>query len=79
QAETLLRRKFSDLLRSEIARMSVNQIITDSRGRLNIDVRNALNEGTTSRDKSDADDAISIAAKKVAEVTKGKAPALNMN
>lgn len=73
QAETLLRRKFSDRLRSEIGRMSVNQIITDSRGRLTIDVRNALNEGTPSRDKSDADDAIAIAAKKVAEETKGKA------
>ena len=79
QAETLLRRKFSDRLRSEIGRMSVNQIITDSRGRLTIDVRNALNEGTPSRDKSDADDAIAIAAKKVAEETKGKAPAINMN
>ncbi|MFN6886627.1 SPFH domain-containing protein, partial [Proteus mirabilis] len=66
-------------LRSEIGRMSVNQIITDSRGRLTIDVRNALNEGTPSRDKSDADDAIAIAAKKVAEETKGKASAINMN
>ncbi|TBL71758.1 protease modulator HflC, partial [Klebsiella oxytoca] len=79
QAETLLRRKFSDRLRSDIGRMSVNQIITDPRGRLTIDVRNALNEGTPSRDKSDADDAIAIAAKKVAEETKGKAPAINMN
>ena len=37
-------------------------------------MRNALNEGTPSRDKSDADDAIAIAAKKVAEETKGKSP-----
>lgn len=34
QAEVLLKRKFSDRLRSEIGRLDVKDIVTDSRGRL---------------------------------------------
>lgn len=48
QAETLLKRKFSDLLRSEFGRLNVKDIITDSRGRLTLDVLNALNKGIIS-------------------------------
>ncbi|STF43267.1 HflC protein [Escherichia coli] len=32
QAEVLLKRKFSDRLRSEIGRLDVKDIVTDSRG-----------------------------------------------
>ncbi|XBC43298.1 MAG: protease modulator HflC [Buchnera aphidicola (Meitanaphis flavogallis)] len=50
QAEILLKRKFSDRLRSEMGRLNVKEIVTDSRGRLTTDVRDALNTG--SRDYS---------------------------
>jgi len=43
QAEVLLKRKFSDRLRSEIGRLDVRDIVTDSRGRLTLEVRDALN------------------------------------
>ncbi|CAJ0943235.1 unnamed protein product [Ranitomeya imitator] len=46
QAEVLLKRKFSDRLRSEIGRLDVKDIVTDSRGRLTLDVRDALNSGS---------------------------------
>lgn len=46
QAEVLLKRKFSDRLRSEIGRLDVKDIVTDSRGKLMSDVRDALNTGT---------------------------------
>ena len=46
QAEMLLKRKFSDRLRSEIGRLNVKEIVTDSRGRLTTDVLNSLNQGT---------------------------------
>ncbi len=52
QAETLLKRKFSDRLRSEFGRLSVKDIITDSRGRLTVDVRDALNKGTAIDDST---------------------------
>lgn len=52
QAETLLKRKFSDRLRSEFGRLSVKNIITDSRGKLTIDVKKSLNEGVFLSDKS---------------------------
>ncbi|WP_249440389.1 protease modulator HflC, partial [Escherichia coli] len=42
QAEVLLKRKFSDRLRSEIGRLDVKDIVTDSRGRLTLEVRDAL-------------------------------------
>ncbi|AMA65159.1 Modulator of FtsH protease HflC [Candidatus Arsenophonus lipoptenae] len=48
QAETLLKRKFSDRLRSEFGCLNVKDIITDSRGRLTVDVRDALNKGSSS-------------------------------
>ncbi|ARC54796.1 cell division protein FtsH [Candidatus Riesia sp. GBBU] len=44
-AEILLKRKFSDRLRSEFGRLNVKSIITDSRSRLTIDIKNSLNKG----------------------------------
>ncbi|MDX7990166.1 protease modulator HflC [Xenorhabdus sp. Reich] len=78
QAELLLKRKFSDRLRSEIGRLDVRGIVTDSRGRLTTDVRNALNLGTN-EDDSSADSDIASAAARVEKETKGKQPALNPN
>ena len=46
RAELLLKRKFSDRLRSEIGRLNVKDIVTDSRGRLTTDVRDTLNKGS---------------------------------
>lgn len=46
QAEVLLKRKFSDRLRSEIGRLNVKEIITDSRGKLTNDVLYDLNRGS---------------------------------
>ncbi|WP_072666316.1 protease modulator HflC [Candidatus Erwinia haradaeae] len=50
QAEVLLKRKFSDRLRSEIGRLDVQDIVTDSHGRLTTDVRDALNTGSSSQE-----------------------------
>ncbi|WP_158366660.1 protease modulator HflC [Candidatus Williamhamiltonella defendens] len=74
QAEILLKRKFSDRLRSEIGRLDVKDIVTDSRGKLTSDVRYALNTGTTDdeTDKTSADDAIASAAALVEKETQGK-------
>jgi len=47
QAEILLKRKFSDRLRSEIGRLNVKQIVTDSRGQLTTKIRDSLNTGST--------------------------------
>ncbi|MXP67680.1 protease modulator HflC [Pantoea sp. Aalb] len=55
QAEVLLKRKFNDRLRSDIGRLDVKDIVTDSRGRLTIDVRNALNSGRTN-EQNDIED-----------------------
>ncbi|VFP80557.1 protease modulator HflC [Candidatus Erwinia haradaeae] len=52
QAEVLLKRKFSDRLRSEIGRLDVQDIVTDSHGRLTTDVRDALNTGSSSQDNA---------------------------
>ncbi|MFZ4833965.1 protease modulator HflC [Rouxiella sp. Mn2063] len=84
QAEVLLKRKFSDRLRSEIGRLDVKDIVTDSRGRLTLDVRDALNKGTDDDDSAAAattaaDDAIASVAKRVEQETKGKQPAVNPN
>lgn len=83
QAEVLLKRKFSDRLRSEIGRLDVKDIVTDSRGRLTLDVREALNSGTAGGDDEvqtqAADDAIASAAARVTEETNGKVPAVNPN
>ncbi|ALD15489.1 cell division protein FtsH [Buchnera aphidicola (Aphis glycines)] len=46
QAEVLLKRKFSDRLRSEIGCLNVKEIVTDSRGKLTLDVLKSLNKGT---------------------------------
>ncbi|MBC8949023.1 MULTISPECIES: protease modulator HflC [Xenorhabdus] len=80
RAEMMLRRKFSDRLRSEIGRLDVRGIVTDSRGRLTTDVRDALNRGTHEEDdETDVDSAIASAAALVEKETKGKQPAVNPN
>lgn len=81
QAEVLLKRKFSDRLRSEIGRLDVKDIVTDSRGRLTLEVRDALNSGSAGTDDEvatpAADDAIAEAAERVTAETKGKVPVIN--
>ncbi|ALB68278.1 protease modulator HflC [Cronobacter dublinensis] len=83
QAEVLLKRKFSDRLRSEIGRLDVKDIVTDSRGRLTSEVREALNSGSAGTEDEvetpAADDAIASAAKRVTEETNGKVPVINPN
>ncbi|MGP1923570.1 MAG: protease modulator HflC [Arsenophonus sp. NEOnobi-MAG3] len=81
QAETLLKRKFSDRLRSEFGRLNVKDIITDSRGHLTIDVRDALNKGSSSDTDStkDADQAIASAAARFYKEIKGNLPVVNPN
>ncbi|MBX4180806.1 protease modulator HflC [Sodalis sp. CWE] len=51
RAEVLLKRKFSDRLRSELGRLNVKEIVTDSRNRLMTDVRDSLNNGTSDDDE----------------------------
>ncbi|CAD83605.1 HflC protein [Candidatus Blochmanniella floridana] len=46
QAEVLIKRKFSDRLRSELGKLNVQGIVTDSRNQLMTDVRASLNYGT---------------------------------
>lgn len=77
QAEVLLKRKFSDRLRSEIGRLDVRGIVTDSRGRLMADVREALNTGTG--ETTEADNAIASAAARVEQETRGEQPRVNPN
>ncbi|STM48739.1 HflC protein [Escherichia coli] len=76
QAEVLLKRKFSDRLRSEIGRLDVKDIVTDSRGRLTLEVRDALNSGSAGTEDEvttpAADNAIAEAAERVTAETKGK-------
>lgn len=83
QAEVLLKRKFSDRLRSEIGRLNVREIVTDSRGRLMADVRDALNNGTVGDGEevalTEADDAIASAAARVERETTGKRATVNPN
>jgi len=83
QAEVLLKRKFSDRLRSEIGRLDVKDIVTDSRGRLTTDVRDALNTGSAGQDDEiatpAADDAIASVAARVERETSSKEPAVNPN
>ncbi len=83
QAEVLLKRKFSDRLRSEMGRLDVKDIVTDSRGRLTTDVRDALNTGTAGNDDEvatpAADDAIASAAARVERETNSNEPAPNPN
>ena len=81
QAEVLLKRKFSDRLRSEIGRLDVKDIVTDSRGRLTLEVRDALNSGSAGTEDEvttpAADNAIAEAAERVTAETKGKVPVIN--
>nr|WP_314264168.1 protease modulator HflC [uncultured Moellerella sp.] len=81
QAETLLKRKFSDRLRSEFGRLSVKDIITDSRGRLTVDVRDTLNKGSSSEAEStkDVDEEIVSAAARVEQETNLKPLVVNPN
>ena len=83
QAEVLLKRKFSDRLRSEMGRLDVKDIVTDSRGRLTTDVRDALNTGSAGSDDEvqtpAADDAIAHAAARVERETKTSEPSINPN
>lgn len=79
----LLKRKFSDRLRSEIGRLDVKDIVTDSRGRLTLEVRDALNSGSAGTEDEvttpAADNAIAEAAERVTAETKGKVPVINPN
>ncbi|SPP32040.1 Modulator of FtsH protease HflC [Arsenophonus endosymbiont of Aleurodicus floccissimus] len=81
QAETLLKRKFSDRLRSEFGRLNVKDIITDSRGRLTVDVRDTLNKGSGSDTEAtkDADQAIASAAARFDKEIKGNSSVVNPN
>ena len=83
QAEVLLKRKFSDRLRSEIGRLDVKDIVTDSRGRLTLEVRDAPNSGSAGTEDEvttpAADNAIAEAAERVTAETKGKVPVINPN
>lgn len=83
QAEVLLKRKFSDRLRSEIGRLDVKDIVTDSRGRLTTEVRDALNSGSAGTEDEvatpAADSAIAEAAERVQAETNGKVPVINPN
>lgn len=83
QAEVLLKRKFNDRLRSEMALLDVKEIVTDARGRLTTDVRDSLNTGSAGRgDRSvtvAADDAIASAAARVERESTGSLPAVNPN
>lgn len=71
-----MKRKFSDRLRSEIGRLDVKDIVTDSRGRLTLEVRDALNSGSAGTEDEvttpAADNAIAEAAERVTAETKGK-------
>ncbi|MCR3756002.1 MAG: regulator of FtsH protease [Sodalis sp. Psp] len=75
QAEVLLKRKFSDRLRSELGRLDVKGIVTDSRNQLMTDVREALNNGTSSDDEkaqiTASDNAIASAAARVENESNG--------
>ncbi|QCI21837.1 protease modulator HflC [Buchnera aphidicola (Hyadaphis tataricae)] len=46
QAEVLLKRKFSDRLRSEIGCLGIKEIVTDSRSKLTKNVLSTLNQGS---------------------------------
>ena len=81
--EVLQKRKFSDRLRSEIGRLDVKDIVTDSRGRLTLEVRDALNSGSAGTEDEvstpAADDAIAKAAERVEAETNGKVQVINPN
>lgn len=53
QAEVLIKRKFSDRLRSELGKLKVQGIVTDSRNQLMTDVCLSLNYGTSGEENSE--------------------------
>ncbi len=83
QAEVLLKRKFSDHIHSELVSLDVKDIVTDSRGSLTLEVRDALNSGSAGTEDEvttpAADNAIAEAAERVTAETKGKVPVINPN
>ncbi|AFP84876.1 protease modulator HflC [secondary endosymbiont of Ctenarytaina eucalypti] len=83
QAEVLLKRKFSDRLRSELGKLDVKGIVTDSRNRLMTDVRDALNNGTSGNDEeisaTSADNAIASVAEQVEHEANSSQAAVNSN
>ncbi|MDT9587277.1 MAG: protease modulator HflC [Candidatus Arsenophonus melophagi] len=79
QAETLLKRKFSDRLRSEFGRLNVKDIITDSRGRLTVDVRDALNKGSGTDAPKGADQPISSPIISLDKEIKTNSYVINLN
>ncbi|MFP3014211.1 MAG: protease modulator HflC [Arsenophonus sp.] len=81
QAETLLKRKVSDRLRSEFGRLNVKNIITDSRGRFTVDVRDALNKGsiTDIESKKEVDLTISSTEEDFNKEIKHDLPSVNPN
>ncbi|XOD69978.1 MAG: protease modulator HflC [Sodalis sp. (in: enterobacteria)] len=83
QAEVLLKRKFSDRLRSELGRLNVKGIVTDSRNRLMTDVRKALNNGTSGEDEETqvivANNIIASPAARVEKEINSSQPTLNSN
>lgn len=56
QAEVLIKRKFSDRLRSELGKLNVQGIVTDSRNQLMTDVRASLNDGTAGEESLECSD-----------------------
>lgn len=83
QAEVLLKRKFSDRLRSELGRLDVKGIVTDSRNRLMTDVRDALNNGTSGENDeiqvTITNDAITNTAASAEPETNWSKPLVNPN
>ncbi|UDG79513.1 protease modulator HflC [Candidatus Steffania adelgidicola] len=83
QAEVLLKRKFSDRLRSEFGRLDVKEIVTDSRNRLMTDVRAALNHGTSGEGEEiqeiPVDNATASAVARVERDTNGVGMTINPN
>lgn len=83
QAEVLLKRKFSDRLRSVIGGKDIKDIVTDSRGQLMQDVRDALNTGTSSGDvkveESNENDVADVAARVDKEIKSGESSSINPN
>ncbi len=81
QAEVLLKRKFSDRLRSVIGVKDIKDIVTDSRGQLMSDVRDALNTGTSSGEVKVEDDTdiSDVAARVDQEIKDSSSTAINPN
>lgn len=78
QAEILLKRKFSDRLRSEIGRLDVKDIVTDSRGKLTSNVKDELNRGSQDEAEQGVDNEIAKAAQR-AQPAASTAANINLN